>query len=208
LAKLLVEYRGLADGSPEQKRKCNQIYGELTQYSRRAMVSCLRTWSFHSDVCEDAKDLAQIFMLVLLRQEDRKAGIFSPGMAQADLEKYLGATIWNGARQLVKDHLEKLANRGYPVSLNEEGPDGNPIRDIPVKGVDITMKIDAQEFLLRLSAKQDTDALKNAGTTPLKWLLASALEPLANPEMPKRTLQRKIQNIRSQITKGLDGPSL
>ena len=206
LAKLLVDYRDLPSGNSKRESKRNRFYGEFTECSRKAIASKLRGWNWPSDAWEDAKDLAQQCAIILCQQEGRAAGPFaSDKLPQAVLERYLSGTVWNGARQIARTHLRKLANRGFPAPLDAQGPDGEPPVQLVVKGLNIAMKIDAKEFLKKLTDKAKRDALTHAGTTPLQWVIAQAFEPMAKPDITKRTLQRKIRDIRSQIDKELNG---
>lgn len=211
MAELLQRFQTLPTEA-ERQRERNEFYDLFVELTKRDAYGSLRARGCH-DPAEDAKDIAQARAIVLARQESRGSGMFQmTSLGQRALEGYIRRAIQRGAYRAAERLVRMRTSRGIGVPLDAqvEDADGFFRLELPAHTKEILMEIAAKSLFERLKERVVREHKRqSAGTTPIEWVLAVAKgEAIQPPKGSPRTVQRRIAEVRTLISRGLAGETI
>lgn len=198
------QVKQLAEALCEGDRE--RFYREYSEVSRAVATGIMNGWGWKGDIYQDAQDVASECTLVLLKQENKDAGIFKQEKRTPDhFCGYLSRTIWQSCKQRIMELQRET--KAFVVSLEalqeEKGFDLAELRDLCLSTPDQRMAL--EEAVEKMQRDRKSYPKLPKGITPMDCVLDEAVsKALLKKTVPTRTLERYRKNIRETIVLEMD----
>jgi len=191
-----LEGDGTAAGRAARERFYDAFLKVSAGIARRFLAGRSQLGGIH----QAAEDVASENVLVLLRQEERRSGVFKPGWTREERTGYLSRTIWRGCRWGAS--RSRLSCADFALDSHRSSETGlltiETLRDKCFENEGIRLRLQGAIEDMRKDPRGRFRKLP-AGLTPMDCVLDEGVATALGKGVPLRTIQRYSKYAREEL---------